>query len=485
MNIKKEFLNETNEKINHCGKQIPAFQGVVSPALPTSPKKMKTGAKITLIVSCSVVGALVTVVAIPAGMILLAGFHHVSSYKSLNNKYAVNEIGSGFTPLNTIAYPSLEKKSVAVSEDFKNSALTFANNLSSHLPFQEDNFSYAPMGLYSNLAILSLASANASVSSSFDALLASSESLRQSNYKKFYENDYYVNAQGSCQLYNGLFLSDQYGTINTDFINKLSDYYCEAFSLDFSQSSEVNKMMDWVDQRMGIDKYVTPEAMDIQGDEALAMLTAFTFNNHWEKSYQNSDTYEDLFYLTATESVKANYMKHIYLGTYYDYGDYFSFYDHYANGMKIKYLVSKSNQNTIFSLLDGVNMFLDDASKAHENNYIECAIPKFASDSLVDFVAPLSEMGYSSLFDSLTDSLSGIYESAETPIYLSSCRQKNHINFTEDGTKITSLTWSIGMAGSPAPMEGDISVQLNQPFIYIIYDDNGLPLYAGSVTNPR
>jgi serine protease inhibitor len=40
-------------------------------------------------------------------------------------------------------------------------------------------------------------------------------------------------------------------------------------------------------------------------------------------------------------------------------------------------------------------------------------------------------------------------------------------------------------AGSAAPMKNDtLDVKLNQPFIYIIRDINGTPIFVGHVDNP-
>jgi serine protease inhibitor len=80
--------------------------------------------------------------------------------------------------------------------------------------------------------------------------------------------------------------------------------------------------------------------------------------------------------------------------------------------------------------------------------------------------------------------LGNIYTDEADPIFISECKQKNKVSFNEDGTTIKSVTWTGFGAGSAGPMPDGIEVQLNQPFIYVIYDENDLPLYVGNVVNP-
>lgn len=66
-------------------------------------------------------------------------------------------------------------------------------------------------------------------------------------------------------------------------------------------------------------------------------------------------------------------------------------------------------------------------------------------------------------------------------------RQKSSLSFDEDGTEIKSLTFSKGSNKAIGPaIEGEtMKIQLNQPFLYVVYDSNDLPLYMGKVDQPN
>ncbi|MFA7032697.1 MAG: serpin family protein [Bacilli bacterium] len=485
MNYQKKFKDETIQKINDIPEVVPPFHSSVTMSIKKGKKKMPLWKRTTIIVSSAVLGSLVLVTAIPALIVCFISFQYVSSYQTLNRNFALNELDSTYQPLNNITYPSSAKQNVSVDSRYTDAVNTFANNIYQNLNSDEANFSFAPMSLYANLSILSLGSTDASVMNQFDTLLALPEDERTSNYPSFYQNDYYATDSGTTQFYNGLFQSELFGTINEDFIAQLANYYCEAYSIDFQKQSDVAKMVSWANERMNDDQFLSIDDLPISSDTALYLLTTLTFDNKWLTEYSRSDSYQDLFYVTPSQEVEATYMRHIYWGNYYDYDSYYSFYDNYKNDMKIKYIVPKSTSDNIFNLTDGVNLFIDDNAALHSGEGIRCAVPKFSSSSSLDFVDVLTQLGYGSFFDSHTDSFGSIYEDdCLLPIYLSTCQQKNQIAFTEDGTTITSVTWSGLAAGSAAPIEGGIDVQLNQPFIYIIYDNNNLPLYVGNVTNP-
>ncbi len=63
-------------------------------------------------------------------------------------------------------------------------------------------------------------------------------------------------------------------------------------------------------------------------------------------------------------------------------------------------------------------------------------------------------------------------------IYLQNVKQRNEIDFNENGTIVRSLSTASFGAGSAGVTEmNTVEVKLNQPFIYIIKDINGSPTF--------
>ena len=64
-------------------------------------------------------------------------------------------------------------------------------------------------------------------------------------------------------------------------------------------------------------------------------------------------------------------------------------------------------------------------------------------------------------------------------------QQKTSVSFDEDRTLVKSITFSIGNGTDSYHPSNGYEVTLNQPFVYVIKDSNGLPLVLGTVNNPK
>ncbi len=410
-----------------------------------------------------------------------------TSVKEVKRKFALNDLkmmeSETFQKLNTIIYPN-HYEPQKVDEDFKISLLNFVNKIYQVSKNINENYSFAPLSLYQNLNNISLATNQQEILNVFDTLFEINYQTRQENIRKMFQNDFFANENGTLQMYNSVFLTNKYEA-NQNFINQLSTNYTEAFQLDFLNNYDIEKMLDWVDQRMNTTNYIDVNDFEIDDLTSIYFLSTFYFDQKWFHTFSSKNNFVDDFYTQDGQKIKTTFMNHTYYGYYYDYDQYVSFYDNYTNGIKIQYLVPKSLEGeNIFDLIGNKNIFLEDESKKVEN-CIDLSLPKLDLSYQIDFTESLKILGLNELFDSNSQSLNHAFKNVEdSSIYLKWVKQKNAISFHEDGTTIRSLTFSMGAAKSAAPMVDVLEVKLDQPFIYIIYDSNDLPLYLGYVVHP-
>ena len=65
------------------------------------------------------------------------------------------------------------------------------------------------------------------------------------------------------------------------------------------------------------------------------------------------------------------------------------------------------------------------------------------------------------------------------PVYFDSVIQKTHIEVDRHGTKAAAVTGIIAKAGA-APINKNLHIYLNRPFVYAIVDiENGMPFFMG------
>ena len=205
--------------------------------------------------------------------------------------------------------------------------------------------------------------------------------------------------------------------------------------------------------------------------------------------YSEKDSYFDDFYLLNNTSKSVEYMTHTYFGQVYRYENYDSFYDYYKNGYKIQYVVPRFDLNlqcNIYEIINGKNFLIEDENYLNEEVIITLNMPKFSSTCYYNFTELLKKIGLEKVFEKYEKPLNYLFEneSEEDSIYLKEVFSKSKVLFNEDGTTIKNVSVSMGAnASSSAPLES-ITYKLNQPFIYVIYDNNDIPIYLGQVDNP-
>ena len=120
---------------------------------------------------------------------------------------------------------------------------------------------------------------------------------------------------------------------------------------------------------------------------------------------------------------------------------------------------------------------------------VNLSTPKFTTKSDVDFQKCLDNLVFGDIYNPNIDSFKNAFDDVKLDdynIYIQKIKQKNEVEFNEDGSIVKSITMaSFGPAGTAAQMKTDtLDVKLNQPFIYIIRDINGTPIFVGHVDNP-
>ena len=471
--VKEDFISKTNCKFEIDSSSLEINENV------KVKKKFKTLGKALIIASCAV---LLAFFVFP----IISMFRTVNSVNIIKKDYSINELkkieSSSFKKLNEVTFPSADIKNLELDESFKESIIDFAYNAYSNLEIK-DNISFSPIGLYSNLLVTSLASNNAEVLEEFDNVLGLDNEARKDNFIKMYQNDYFSNELGTIQMYNASFINSNY-KVNQKYVNTLADYYTDAYQMNFASSKDVNKMLQWVDQRLNTNNFITPKELEIDIDSMIYILSTLYFNNKWSNSFISSNNYKDSFYKNGESISQVDYMRHTYFGKVYDYDKYISCFDYYCNRLKIQYIVPKDINEDILTLIDGINFLINDEDKISDNTIIDLSVPKFETTSMIDFSPIVKKMGIRKAFNDNYPAFNYAFENPTDNIYLDFIKQKNQVSFSEDGTIIRSLTFGLMKNGSAGPIGGDTyKVVLNQPFIYVIYDSQDLPLYIGYTSN--
>lgn len=404
-----------------------------------------------------------------------------------------------FESLNSVEYPSYSSPEIAakenvVSSDYVSSVNEFSYSLYKALSIGGSNLAVSPYSIYRGLDILSLIG-NASTKDTFSSLLGG-ESLRSNNrVKGFLANNWDYQDEGVL-MRDGVFFSSYFGDVKSSVVKKLTSSYVEAYKMDFANQAHLGKMLDWLngysfDEGMfSLDDLPTP-GLDEQFSFCLLSLQSVKL--HWGYEYNVEDNQTAPFYKLDGTTEEKEFMSHAALGVkLYDYGSYYSAYDLYRHGYRIQYLIPKSTDDDILKLIDRNFLAEDEAKRIIAENHPDDLIvskfllPKFSYTDRVDLTPVYNKLGLSSLMDPSFDSFGEAYGPKETEgeaynHYLNTAKSVTKVSMDEDGFVSKSLSLHLSMAaGSATPLSADTYlINLNQPFVYVVRDANGLPLSLG------
>lgn len=429
-------------------------------------------------------------------------FHKEESVKEYKRNYRFNEIKiaeqNTFRKLNDITYPQGESPVRSTLLDSEKDAFSNFSNLTYHAianSHNAENMSYATIGLYSLMNEMYGAISRDDLKADYDELLGLTETERKAFYSKLMKANSFANEDSTTQLKNAAFFTNEFNYSET-YLSKLSDLYCEAYQLSFA--NEASKMVEWVNKAVNSDGFIDTKFLELTEDSVLYLFSTLYFKNMWANKYLAADNVQDDFTLSNGSKVQATYMKHSYMTeSYYDYGDYIAVTDYYSRGAaSITYLIPKKIEDNIFELTKDVNIFEDDETKLvkddseyHSYITVNLKTPKFTLKTDLNFKESFPALGLSSIFNSDYDSFHNAFNDAnlnDSNIYVSVMKQRNEVEFNEDGTIVKSVSMA-GMSKETAMyIDGQtLDVDLNQPFIYIIRDCNDTPIFVGHVDNPN
>lgn len=423
------------------------------------------------------------------------------SAKFYKNKYSVSEIyiaeSNSFKKLNNVSYPNdeypikseISKEEVAAYNNFSSSTYQSILETSNNV-----NMSYSIAGLYSLMNEMSCGTTKEDLKDRFDNLLGLDKNGRISFYEKLIKANSFGKENSTIQIRNAAFLDNKY-EYSAEFVNDLTRLYCEAYQLDFDLDR--NKVFEWVDEALKTKNYVDDRFLDIDKETMLFLFSTFYFKNDWYIKYRSDKNFKANFYLDKTNKVQTTFMKHSYLSNcYYDYGNYLSVTDYYTDKVaSVTYLVPKKVEDNIYELTKGKNIFVDEEENKvtnpnpQESIMVKLTTPRFSFKNDIDLKPSLGNLGFEDAFDRSINSFDKVIKENPTEkynVYLQNIKQRNEIEFNENGTIVRSLATASFGAGSAGVTEmNTVEVKLNQPFIYIIKDINGSPIFVGHVDNPK
>ena len=353
---------------------------------------------------------------------------------------------------------------------------TFAYKLFAQLPEGKTRM-ISPFSVYVALSMLANG-AEGETLAQIDELLGLTAEERNA-YLAAWIRDLTEVEDGATKFTNAdsIWIYDEFGSIvPKDFLDICAQYYRAAVFSTPMDESTVADINTWAKAKTmdKIDKLID----ELSENTAMILMNAIALDAAWEGEFDEAETQKDYPFTKADgTTVKVDMM----------FGDLSEAYveNELATGFVKAY---KGNEFSYMALLPKEGVSLEQliasltSEKVQSLLYLSglpatthIGIPKYEAEYSIEFNDVLMELGMTDAFDDSKANFSRLFEQFE--VYVTRVGHKTYISVDEKGTEAVAVT-HVDTGWKSMPME--YWVTLDRPFVYMIVDSNGLPIFIGT-----
>ncbi|WP_181033671.1 serpin family protein [Arthrobacter sp. SX1312] len=276
-------------------------------------------------------------------------------------------------------------------------------------------------------------------------------------------------------LANAVFVPEG-GEIGEAFLATLARYYgAGVHPVDFADPATPGLIDDWVWRETG--GRVARAPLAVGADTGLSMLNAVYFAAAWDEPFDASGTGQDPFILVTGTRVLVPTM-HGYRWVRYAVGPDWQGIDlPYGGGFFLRLVLPAEgvppawDEQELAGIADGLD--------AAESIRVDLSLPTWEHSLHLDLIGVLAGLGLAKTVGPGAD-----FDAIHPGLRVSGAAQAATITVAEKGTIAAAVTQLAMMTSAPVPPE--VSIAFDRPFGYqIIHEDTGLPLFLGTVADPR
>ena len=278
---------------------------------------------------------------------------------------------------------------------------------------------------------------------------------------------------------NSLWYSNTFAVLPAFLKTTSASYNAYVQALDFSSSSSVNTINNWVNTQT---KGNIPTIINqIPSTAMMYLVNAIYFKSGWKEKFDPANTAKQAFYLADNSQVQANFMSNTSLDfKRYDNSEASIFELPYSNSKYSMVIVMPAGGTTLQQLIPGIDSAKWQTwmtSLNFTNGPLK--MPKFTFSYSISLNSALTDLGMGNAFSDNAN-FTGI--NATVPLLITDVEHKAFVDVDESGTTAAAVTSVEVGTGAAAPAPPTV---IDHPFLFVIREMNsGLIVFAGTVNNP-
>lgn len=276
---------------------------------------------------------------------------------------------------------------------------------------------------------------------------------------------------------NGLFVDRDVPT-GEAYLEVLARHYgTGVYRVDFADQATTEPMIDaWVEEHTGGRIKKAPVQYD--PEFTLSILNTLYLAAAWDAPFEPEVTDDVPFTTAGGETVDVPTMAG-YVQAAYAEGDGWRALDlPYAEGFAMRLVLPDANAAQQLPDADALGLVAE-ALEGEPPSNVALQLPKWDHESKFELLKVLRALGLDTMLSTTTD-----FDGIQRGAFVSAAAQAANITVAEKGTVAAAVTqMAIEVSGVPDP---DVSISFDRPFHYqIVHLDTGMPLFMGTVGDPR
>ncbi|MHA7239284.1 serpin family protein [Arthrobacter sp. TMS1-12-1] len=266
------------------------------------------------------------------------------------------------------------------------------------------------------------------------------------------------------------------GAIGAGFLEVLArSYGAGVHPVDVADPGTAGMIDDWVRRETG--GRVAKAPLVVGPDTGLSLLNAVYFAAAWDEAFDPAGTGEDPFTLAGGTQVIVPTM-HGYRWARYAAGPGWTGIDlPYGDGFFLRLLLPAEGASPAWDEQDLLD--IADALEAAGTIRVDLSMPRWEHHHAQDLIGVLQALGLERTFGPGAD-----LDAIQPGLHVSGAAQSATVTVAEKGTIAAAVTQLVMMTSAPVPP--DVALSVDRPFGYqIVHEDTGLPLFLGTVADPR
>lgn len=345
----------------------------------------------------------------------------------------------------------------------------------------DGNQLYSPINASIGLAMLAELTAGSTRQQLLDTLGAPDTETLARYISALWESVYQDNGKEIRALASSLWL-DEGVKFNREVMDTLAeDYYVSVYEQDLQSQRALKDIHAWLNNNTGGFLKDSVQGVQLPAEALLAVYSTIYFQAKWTDEFSAAKNTQEVFHSPSGDR-NTTFMNKKLAQMHYYWGDSFGAVNlNLKNRSQMWFILPDPGKTVEDVLAEG--QYWDMLLGNWENSKymkVNLSVPKFDIQAKKDLREGLMDMGITDLFQFGAADFSA---SLEDPAFISAANQAVRVKIDETGVTAAAYIELPG-AGAAQPPEEIIDFVLDRPFLFVITDYTGIPLFAGSVQQP-